>query len=140
VYRTGRQDDNFGTSRYLRSQDFKPELVLESSYFASRVKRIPTSEVEFTVVSLPETSRLLSNAIHCPVFHRIYIYLTLMVFLFLSFLLQQLMTVEGRFVYIFLFFHFGCVQFLRPILFRQEKKLVGAKLPRTWRFALNTAD
>ncbi len=29
--------------------------------------------MEFTVVSLPEISRFLSNAIHCPIFHHIYL-------------------------------------------------------------------
>jgi hypothetical protein len=59
-------------------------------------------KVKFTVGSLPETSRFLSNAIHCPVFHRIY--LPPIFFLCLSFLLQQLMTGEGGFVYIFFSF------------------------------------
>jgi hypothetical protein len=64
-------------------------------------------EVEFTVVSLPETSRFLSNAIHCPIFHRIY--LPPMFFLCLSFLLQQL--TMGKVVLFTFFFPWMCLVF-----------------------------
>ncbi len=103
-------------------------------YWDSSSRHIP--EVEFTVVSLPETSRFLSNAIHCPVFHASYLS-TSYVFLVLEFSTSTADDGEGGFVYFF--FKFWICLVFKTTLFRQERKLVAAKWARSWRFALKTA-
>jgi hypothetical protein len=78
-----------------------------------------TSIAGFTVFSLLETSRFLSNAIHCPIFHSIY--LPPMFFLCLSFLLQQL--TPGK-VSLFTFF----LQFWMCLVFKTHSVPTGNKV------------